>query len=104
MLVVACVIGLSHDLLLLDEDDVVVEDDDVDDVEDDVDETTTDDGSVVDDICVAEGGCGVVEEILIFSMPRSANTIGVVGRKIWPRCGFNASNGGDVRKFTGANK
>lgn len=84
MLVVACVIGLSHDLLLL---DGVIDDDE-------------------DEICVAEGGsgCGVVEEILMFSMPRSANTIGVVGRKIWPRCGFNASNGGDVRKFTGANK
>lgn len=46
----------------------------------------------------------VDDEILIFSMPRSASTNGVVERKMCPRCGLSASSGGDVRKFTGANK
>lgn len=43
---------------------------------------------------------------LIFSMPHLAsdNISGVVERNIiWLRFGLNASNGGDVRKFTGVN-
>jgi len=43
---------------------------------------------------------------LIFSMPHRAsdNISGVVERNIiWLRFGLNASNGGDVRKFTGVN-
>lgn len=42
-------------------------------------------------------------EILILSMPRlvSVNINGVVARNIWLRFGFNASSGGEVRKFTG---
>lgn len=67
---------------------------------------------------------GLSHEIRIFSMPRPASTSinGVVERcctesgwcgllqfkcKLltirWPRWGFSASNGGDVRKLTGAN-
>lgn len=95
MLEVACVNGLSHDLLLLDDDDVSIRLLVVVVVQDVFEDAVAG--------CVATVEFGVVE-IRIFSMPRSANTSGVVGRKIWPRCGFNASNGGDVRKFTGANK
>lgn len=67
---------------------------------------------------------GLSQDILIFSMPRPASTSinGVVERcctddwwelrlfifwwlkRIWPRWGFRASSGGEVRKLTGASK
>lgn len=83
-----------------------------------------DEDGVDDDPLPFEVVMGLSHDIRIFSMPRPASTrmSGVVERcctdsgwcgllrfrcwwfsSRWPRCGFSASNGGDVRKLTGAN-